>query len=187
MHRFFLVVLIGLITLPGLAQSSWQVRSGNISFEIKNAGFTVDGSFGDLKGDIRFHPSEVAQAQLSASVGVETIETGITSRDHHLMGQEYFYVDQYPRIKMRAVRITKRSATAFDGKFELTIRGKTQLIDFPFTFRHDGETGSFDGEFLINRLDFGVGGNSLFLSNDVKVSLHVDVVAASGPSPGGTP
>lgn len=186
----FRLLLVCLFSLPGhllLAQPEWNVVSGDITFEIQNAGITVDGSIGNLQGDIRFDASDLTPANLRASVGVKTLETGISARDHHLMSKKYFWVDQYPRITMRSVEIRQRSGSSFEGTFELTIRGETRTVTFPFTFQRDDKAGIFDGEFSINRLDYGVGGKSLFLGDEVQVSIRVRVVPAQTSLSGNSP
>lgn len=43
----------------------------------------------------------------------------------------------------------------------------------PFTFTRTKDIGTFKGSFTIDRRDFGVGGNSLILSDDVKIFIEV--------------
>jgi polyisoprenoid-binding protein YceI len=55
----------------------------------------------------------------------------------------------------------------------LTIKGVTKEIKFPFLYIPKEDGYLFQGEFEINRRDFGVGGKSLSLSDDLKVELSV--------------
>jgi len=169
---FFALFALGTLLC---AQPEWTITDSDISFEIVNAGITVDGSLSQPEGEIRFDPSDLSPASLRVSVPVSTLETGISARDNHLRDQKYFYVDKYPDITMRSIEITKRSANAFDGVFALTIKGITQQVSFPFTFRQNGEKSYFDGEFSLDRLDFEVGSESLFLDDKVRVNLRVTV------------
>lgn len=173
--RLTLSLWLMIVVSAAIAQPNWTISKGTIVFKIKNAGITVDGSVGNLTGSVTFAPDSLSASSLKASVEVSTLETGIESRDEHLMDEDYFYVEKYPRITMESVKIEPRSATQFQGTFRLTIRDHTETVRFPFTFRKTGQGSAFDGEFEINRLDFGVGGKSFLLSNTVKVSLHVEV------------
>lgn len=175
MLRFFCLSVLLALSHLALAQPEWTITDSEISFEIVNAGITVDGSLGQPKGEIRFDPSDLSPASLRVSVPVSTLETGLSARDNHLMAKKYFYADEYPRITMRSVEVTKRSANAFDGVFALTIKGTTQKLSFPFTFRQNGDESYFDGEFSIDRLTFDVGSKSLFLDDEVQVNLRITV------------
>jgi polyisoprenoid-binding protein YceI len=55
----------------------------------------------------------------------------------------------------------------------LTIKGVTKPIEFGFGATPKNGGYLFDGEFKINRRDFGVGGNSVSLSDKLTVTLSV--------------
>jgi polyisoprenoid-binding protein YceI len=164
-----------LLFTAGYAQPEWAIVDSEITFEIDNAGVTVDGSLGEPYGEIRFDPTDLSPASLQASVKVRSLETGISARDHHLMAKKYFYADQYPEISLRSTNITKRNANTFDGVFQLTIKGNSRTVSFPFTFRRDQNQGYFDGEFTIDRLNYDVGSESFFLDDQVRIQLRVNV------------
>ena len=72
---------------------------------------------------------------------------------------------------------TKIAATnnpaVFKMEGNITIKGITKLLSFPFTVIEKPGGYMFSGEFAINRRDFNVGGNSLVLSDNLVVSLSV--------------
>ena len=89
-----------------------------------------------------------------------------------LKNLEYFDVGKYPAINFISTTITKdQNGYAVTGN--LTIKGVTKSITFPFTVENQENGIQLNGEFNINRLDFGVGGNSAVLSDNVNVSLKV--------------
>jgi len=55
----------------------------------------------------------------------------------------------------------------------VTIKGVTKPVEFGFGATPKDGGYVFDGEFKINRRDFGVGGNSVSLSDNLTVSLSV--------------
>lgn len=149
-----------------------------VTFQVSNAGFTVDGSFSDLQAAIQFDPNHWVDARLDASVAANTIKTGIKLRDEHLQGRGYFAVEKYPRIRMVLKQIAKKGSS-YLGTFDLTIRDVTKPVTFPFSYAGTASGGQLQGSFKINRRDFGVGGNSLTLADEVTVRLEVPVLAAS--------
>src|SRR3954454_10878478 len=73
-------------------------NNSDIVFTIKNFGINTAGSLKGLKGAIKFNSSDLASSSFTVSVDVNTIYTGVDSRDDHLKREEYFDVEKYPLI-----------------------------------------------------------------------------------------
>ncbi len=145
-----------------------------VTFQIKNAGITVNGSFSDVQTDIRFDPTRLTESSCSASVGAATIQTGIALRDGHLKKRGYLDTEHFPRIRMVSKRIQKVTGNRYLGLFDLTIRNTTRDIELPFTYVSKGAMGRFTGKLIINRQTFGIGTPSLVLADDVTVLIDVE-------------
>ena len=173
--QLILLAALALLTVPALAQTVWKPTKASVSFTIKNAGFTVDGSFGGFAGTLSFDPAMPEKSKLSASVETASINTGNGTRDGHLRKADYFDVAAHPRISLTSVSIEKKGGNNYSGVFDLTIKGITRRVTIPFTFAQTGNTGQFTGSFSINRLDYKVGKSSFLLSDEVKLTLNVPV------------
>jgi len=147
-------------------------EKSKISFTIKNFGFNTPGTLTGLKGTIKFNPSDLPSSSFNVSVNVNTINTGIDARDSHLKKEEYFDAEKFPTINFVSTNITK-DQNGYVVSGNLTIKGVTKPVSFPFTIENQGNGMLFDGSFSINRKDFGVGGSSAVLSNTVNVTLKV--------------
>ena len=172
-----MIQLFGIALLSFALSAAPQVRDAPapaVTFRIKHLGIAVDGSFSDLQTSIRFDPARLAESSLEASVAVNTIQTGIALRDRHLQKKGYFDAEQYPRIRLVSKRIRPEGGHQYVGTFELTIRDVTREVTVPFTYAPKGSAGRFEGNFTINRRDFGVGGGSLVLADEVKVFIAVE-------------
>ena len=157
-----------------------EVKSSKITFKIKNAGITVDGSFSDLQADINFDPKNLEKSVLKASVGVASINTGIKKRDKDLRMRKYFHEEKYPRIKMASRKIKHLEKDKYQGTFDLTIKGVTKQIEIPFTYTAKDNSGKFTAEFQVNRRDFEVGSKSLILSDEATVFIEVTTKDGKG-------
>lgn len=157
-----------------------QVKSHKVTFKIKNAGITVDGSFSEMQADIKFDPKDLDMSTLKASIGVASINTGINKRDKDLQMRKYFDVEKYPRITMTSKKIKHVEGDKYKATFDLTIKGVTKQIDVPFTYSGKENDGTFSAEFVVNRRDFGVGSKSLILSDEATVSVQVIVKEGKG-------
>lgn len=149
-------------------------QASGVTFQIRNAGIVVTGSFSDLKTNIHFDPVRPEASSLAATVGAATIRTGITLRDTHLQKRGYFDAEHFPRIKMVAKRIQKGSNNCYVGLFDLTILSVTKPVEVFFCYYPKGNKGHLTGQFRLNRQDFGLGSTSLVLSNEVMVLIDVE-------------
>lgn len=162
------------IAVAAVAQEYQPAEQGSsVTFKIKNFGFSVDGVFTGLQGKIIFDPKDPAKAVFDVSVDAASVNTDNDQRDNHLKKEEYFDVQNHPRIRFVSTAVTPSGK---DGKYtisgKLTIKTTTKDISFPFTASPMGNDYIFSGEFTINRKDFGVGGSST-ISNSLTVSLAV--------------
>ena len=143
-----------------------------VKFTVKNFGFNTPGSLKGLKGSIKFNPSDVASSSFNVSVDVNTINTGVDARDSHIKKEEYFNAEKFPVISFSSTKIAKEK-DSYIVTGNLTIKGVTRPISFPFTVQNQDNGLVFSGSITINRKDFNVGGSSAVLSNSVDVSLKV--------------
>ena len=156
------------------AQTKWKAVSSEITFNIRNAGLNVSGSFTGLQSELSFSPDQLAACYIVAKVDANTINTGIELRNKHIKKEDYFDVAKYPKIEMTSVGFEKLADGYFKGKFKLTIKKTTKEISMPFYYSEKGNTAQLKGTFTINRRDFEVGGSSWTMSDEVTISILVN-------------
>ena len=143
-------------------------NDGAVTFVIKNFGLNTNGSFKGLKGAINWDPSNPSASLFDVTIDASTINTGIDMRDKDLQKEAYFDVEKYPTIHFVSTKVSTGNVTG-----NLTIKNVTKQISFPFTVKNSVNGYLFEGSFTINREDFGVGGNSMVLSDEATVKLKV--------------
>lgn len=169
------LLFIIIISAAGFTYSDNTVTRSSITFAVKNMGITCNGSFGGLKADVHFNGADLNNSAIEASVDAATINTDNSSRDEHLKTEDFFDIARYPKITLKSVSFKHRSGSNYTGTFNLTLKNKTKQVEIPFTFTEKGNTQTFKGSFKLNRLDYGVGESSIVLSDDVTVSIDVEV------------
>jgi polyisoprenoid-binding protein YceI len=152
-----------------------QTIVSSVTFKIKNAGIGVDGSFKGFQGTVDFNPDDLASSKFDVSVESKTIDTDNGTRDNHLREDEYFGVTKHPKISMKSTKIEKVSEGKYKATFNLTLKGKTKAVSFPFSYTKTSTGYKLNGSFEIDRRDYGVGGSSWILSDDVKVFINLEV------------
>ncbi len=177
MRTKLLFSFLVLFSVHSSAQNFVPADDGsNVHFTIKNFGFNTGGDFKGLKGTIFFNPSFPSSATFSVNISSATINTDNETRDKDLREELYFHVEKFPEISLVSTKIDKTNKTD-DGFYfftgNLTIKGVTKPVSFPFKAEKVLNNYLFTGEFSINRLDFGVGEKSTVLSQKVIVNLKV--------------
>jgi polyisoprenoid-binding protein YceI len=180
MGRSKLVFLLGLLVFgPGIwAQSALTPvdSESKIAFNIRNLGINVNGTFNGMQGTMVFDPENPLSIKVNISVDASTINTGIGARDKHLRKEDYFGVETFKKISFissSAVNSTKEGTYILQG--DLTIKNTTKRVAIPFTFSKMTNGFLFKGTFKLNRQDYGVGGDSFSLSDEVTLNLSVKV------------
>jgi len=172
MKKIMILLLVIGVANASHAQYKPVEQGSSLKFTIKNLGFGVDGSFSGFEGMINFNPQNLAASNFDVMVSAATVNTDNNMRDDHLKGDSFFDVKNYPKIKLTSSQITniKSGTYLFNGK--LTIKGKAQLIKFPFEAAANGDGFVFKGSFKMKRKDFGVGGTST-VSDELEVMINV--------------
>jgi polyisoprenoid-binding protein YceI len=166
---FFPIILTAGILLQPSDEGS------SVRFAIKNFGGNVTGSFKGLKGKIVFDAVKTESSSFDVTIDVKTINTGINLRDSDLKKEKYFNVEKFPLIQMVSTGIRKDAGKSDGYVFNgvVIIKGVKKEISFPFTATQQNDGYLFKGSFPLNRRDFGVGGSSISLSDNLTVTLSV--------------
>jgi len=175
MKQTIIGFFLAAVSLTAFGQSYTPVdKDSKVHFVIKNLGIPTGGDFTGLAGSIKFDPKNLAASEFDVSVDASTVDTDIASRDNHLKRTEYFNVKKYPTLNFKSTKITTSNNKDFLYVFgKLTIKGVTKEVKFPFKATAKDGGWLFEGNFRIDRKDFGVGGNSISLSDEVAVSLSI--------------
>ncbi|MCH5598503.1 YceI family protein [Niabella ginsengisoli] len=138
-------------------------------------GINVDGSLKGITGNIVFNPKRIYKSVFDVSVDVNTINTDNTRRDNHLKKDDFFDAEKFPTIRIKSTSIQSKGNNIYFAEAVLTMHGVSKNIQFDFIATSIDGGYNFKAEFALNRRDYGVGGNSMTMSDDVKVNL--DIVA----------
>lgn len=168
MKKRLTVSLFTIMLALGFAQKS------SIDFEIRNLGINVDGFFKTFTVTTKFDDSNNLE-DFSGEIKASSIETGIDSRDEHLLKEDYFYTSKYPLITLDVAELYKKQNNKYSAKVKLQIKGKSKQLTIPLQVEITETHRKITSEFEINRKDFGVGGGSFVMSKTVKIKvIHVE-------------
>ena len=175
MKKILTAILFTFVSVASFAQIKSTDAKATVSFKIKNLGLNTGGVIRSVQASIMFDPAKLAESKIEATADVNTLDTDNDMRNNHLKKEEYFDVAKYPKIIMKSISLASKGGDNYIGQFNLTIKDKTKIVAVPFTYTQTSNSSLLKGSFKINRKDFGVGGNSFTLSDDVTIDLVATV------------
>lgn len=151
-------------------QLAWEAENTSVSFGIMNAGSEVQGKFESVSGQFVTDISGKIPLLVVGTARAKSIDTGISLRDRHLQTAEYFQAGKHPELRMQLLSADEKMA-----RFAVIIKGKTKVVDVPYQWNADGNKGRFTAALKVLRSDFGVGGKSRFMADEVEVRIDLQL------------
>ncbi len=181
---------LSLITLLCLLGSGAQAVEFNqivpaqsrISFGYKQMGAPMDGKFGQFNVQMRFDPANLKAASARMDVNLASIDTGSTEANDEVAGKAWFNTRAFPNGQFVSSSVKALGGNRYQTSGTLTLKGKTQPVTAIFTMQANGNSATFDGAFLLKRLDYAIGegiwADVATVANEVNISFHLVATAA---------
>jgi polyisoprenoid-binding protein YceI len=145
--------------------------ASEITFKTKKLGVKVKGNFNDFKVLSNFNSNDLEDSFINLEIMVNSIYTASKIRDKYLLNSKFFDVKNHPKIIFESSEIEKSLNSDYIIKGSLQIKGIKKNVETPLEIE-ETETGLlFHTDFIINRKDFDIGGNSVGLSKQVYINL----------------
>jgi polyisoprenoid-binding protein YceI len=158
--------------LPGLLRDgslagSWTLDGARSEVGLKSKSMwgvvPVKGVFREVTGSGTVSAAGAVAGTLTVAAG--SVDTKQKKRDEHLRSADFFDVANNPDITFTAEQVTP-SGDGVTVTGSLTVRGRTRPVSFAARVSgFDGTQVVLDGEFQVNRADFGLTWNQLGMSS----------------------
>ena len=186
-----LAILTGILALAAplaLAQTSTWVSDPNhseVDFSIIHMSVSkVHGRFGNVKATIVLNDADVTKSTVTATIGVDTVDTGVDQRNNHLKSPDFFDVANLPTATFTSTSVA-RNGSHLTVTGNLTVHGVTR----PVVLDVEGPNGSmtdpkgqvhtgFSATTSLDRTAFGVGPKfpAAMVGDEVKLDIELEVV-----------
>lgn len=139
---------------------TWTIQKAEsmLTFKIKNMWLNqVEGTFSDLSGTVTIGP-ELAESTVDLTLNPGVLSTGITKRDEHIKGEDFFDIVKFPTVSYAgtSMTFTGDETYPFTLRGNLTIRGITLPIEVPFSYTESDKTLTFTGKTQVAKDGFGL-------------------------------
>ena len=187
--KLFTVLLMLLVPAFAWGQE-WKIDANHsaIGFGVKHIFSTVWGHFSEYDGTIQFDPNALDQSRFDFTVKIKSINTLNGKRDNHLRSKDFFAADKFPVMGFTSSKITHKKGNHYilTGTLQLKETRKEMQIPFvfhgtaPSPFNKDQVVAGFDTEFVINRLDFGIGNGKFkemgVVDDMVRIMITIEAI-----------
>jgi len=154
-----------------------QPDKSTINFTYKQMGVAVDGKFKKFASQLNFDPAKPAAAKATFDVELASVDTGAPEGDQEVAGKPWFNTKAFPTARFVSGAVKPLGGNKYEVAGQLSIKGKTQDVVVPATFTTQGNTGVFDGSFIIRRADFSIGEGTWakfdIVANDVVIKFRI--------------
>jgi polyisoprenoid-binding protein YceI len=158
-----------------------QPEKSKVTFQYKQMGVAMDGHFKKFAAQLNFDPIKPAAAKADMEIDLASIDAGSSDADDEVVGKTWFNVKAFPKATFMAKQIKARSANQFDVTGVLTIKGKSQDVNFPLKLVAQGNVAVFSGGFIMRRADFAIGEGIWtkfdVVANDIQVNFQLTAIS----------
>jgi polyisoprenoid-binding protein YceI len=179
------------VEIPGYVAGTWAIDPvhSEVSFVVRHMMVSkVRGRFDKFEGTIVTAEDPLAST-VTASVDLDSINTGQEQRDAHIRSADFFEVEKYPEMTFVSTAI-KGGEEGFILEGDLTLKGITKTVAFNLEVNgigpdaYGGTRIGFSAETQIGRSEFGVNFNGpipgvpggVAVSEKVTINLEIEGV-----------
>jgi polyisoprenoid-binding protein YceI len=163
-------------------QYTLDAAHSELSFQVRHFAGSVTGKFTDFSGTVIFNRAQPERSSVEATIQVQSIDTGIKDRDHHLLSAEFFDVQKFPVITFKSTSVDRTSEHAADVHGNLTMHGTTRPVLLHVELLPE-KTDSPDSlrwkvAASLKRKSFGLGWNALIeasqaVGDDISIRMKI--------------
>jgi polyisoprenoid-binding protein YceI len=192
MRRLFAVLcLMATLASPSLAATSqWNIDPAHSTaqFVVTHLELSdVQGTFTGVSGSATIDGDDLSKSNVTASIDVSTLDTGIGMRDDDLKSSNFFDVAKYPAMTFQSTKIEKTGDATAKMTGNLTLHGVTKEVTFDVTFvappaNQAGTRRNVQATATISRKLFGMSADELAIGDNVSITLDIELVKAAAPA-----
>ena len=120
----------------------------------------VTGKFSSFRVELDFDPADPEAATVLVDIDAASADTGIDARDAHLRRDDFFDVENHPRILFESREVTVLEGDRLEVEGILTLRGTTREVTLRVELLRPEDPSSdvvgFTAQTTLDRREFGV-------------------------------
>jgi len=182
----FLVILAALVFISNVQATEFnviQTDKSAVSFVFKQMNVPVEGNFKRFKSQISFDPAKPTLAKAEIELDIASIDAGSDEANDSAGDKVWFNTKMFPVARFVSSSVKPLGNNRFEMTGKMSIKGRTLDVKTQGTFHPEGSNGVFEGGFVLNRGDYGIGEGSWSdfgtVANEVQIKFRL-VASAAG-------
>ena len=181
----FALLAAALLAVPAaqaLEFNQLQPAKSAVSFVYKQMNVPVEGGFKRFKGELRFDPARPEAAKTTLEIELASVDTGFAEGNDEVQGRLWFDSKNHPVARFVSTSVKPLGGNRYEVAGKMSIKGRTLDVKTPATFRQAGNSGVFEGAFVLKRADYGIGEGMWAdfgtVANEVEIRFRMTATAA---------
>ncbi|MGO4181274.1 hypothetical protein BK120_04965 [Paenibacillus sp. FSL A5-0031] len=174
-----------------MAKSQWTVDSthSSIDFSVKHMMIAkVKGTFHAFEANISADAHDLTSADIQLTIDLDSVDTRNKDRDAHLRNNDFFDIEQFPKLVFTATAITKTDDGEYSVVGDVSLHGVTRSEKFAVSFEGAGKDPwgndkvGFSATGSLKRSDYGLTYNAaletggVLIGDEVKISIDIEAI-----------
>jgi polyisoprenoid-binding protein YceI len=174
------VALLALLAAPPAQAMEYRTvlpQQSSIAFEFRQMGVPVKGGFKRFATQMQFDPARPEATRARIDIDLASIDAGSSEADDESAGKLWFDRSTYPRATFVANQVRALGNNRYEMRGTLTLKGRSREMAVPVHYQPGKGAATFDGGFVLKRLDFGIGegmwADVATVANEVRVTFRI--------------
>ena len=187
MNRWLTVPVLLVVSagaLPAAPVYPVRAAASTVVFEGRQQGERFTANLRSFDAKIRYGEDDLQGSSFDVTLQLRSIDSRNAERDQAMATPDWFDVARYPVATFRTVAF-RATPSGVVADADLTIRGRTKRIVFPFSFVRSANGATLDARVALDRLDFGLGAGEWseesMVAHRVDVTVHLALDAPAAP------
>lgn len=182
------LLLAAALATTGLAANlAWaqiDAAKSSVTAVARQIGVPMEGKFKKFDASVDFDPAKLATSSAKVEIDVASFEIGDAETTKEVKGKDWFDAAKYPKAVFQSTTIRNGAPGKYEVAGKLTIKGKTQDVVVPATYRQEGGGQVFEGVLPIKRTVFNIGDgewkDTSVVADDVQIKFRIVTPAKKG-------
>ena len=150
----------------------------NATFKLDAPLETISGNANGISGTLTIDPAKPEATKAQLNVVTASYDLGDAQYNKEVAGKDWFDSKNHPNGVFKLTSV-KPAAGGFAATGELTLRGKTKVLQFPVKLVSGPKAHVFTGDVTIKRLEFGIGqgdwADTALVADNVKIEFKMSL------------
>jgi polyisoprenoid-binding protein YceI len=161
------------------AAEDWVVdrAASRLEFEARFEKAPAPGVFTDFDARLQFDPDKPDESRLRVKIATASADMRSASINRAIRSAEWFDCARYPVAEFVAEDVRRVEPDRYVARGVLNLKGVRRAMEVPFIWTRARQGGLMQGEFVMQRVPFGIGVGEWLaddvVGQDVKVRFRI--------------